>query len=128
MRLLLLNVFDLKIKVFLYFAHFTVFHNFCFSLRTYRSSCSQTSAFEVGHFSDPGLSLGSLLHRPPSSKALAQSPPHFQRRIRLELQLSNQQFQPTFLRNTYLPEEVFSSLAFFRIPDSSLRPVIFYCS
>lgn len=59
MRLLLLNVVDLKIRVFLYFAHVKVFSNFSF-LCTYRSSCVQTSAFDVGHLSDSEISLEKL--------------------------------------------------------------------
>lgn len=48
--------------------------------------------------------------------------------VRSILHVFNQQIQLTFLRDIYLPEEVFLVVAFFSIPDSSFRPVILYWS
>lgn len=107
MRMFLLNIVDLKTEVFLHFAYLKLFHNFSFLLCTYRFSYSQVSVFGVGHFPDPGISLERLLRRPPSAYTLAQLAPHFQHRIQLKLHVFNQQFQPTFLTDTYLPEEGF---------------------
>lgn len=64
----------------------------------------------------------------PSVYSLAQLAPHFQHRIQFKLHVFHQQFQPTSLRDTHLPKEVFLAIAFFSITDSYFRPVNFYCS
>lgn len=47
-----------------------------------------------------------LLHRPPTAHTLAQLAPRFQHRIQLKLHVFNQLFQLTFLKDTYLPEDL----------------------